>query len=427
MTTAAPSANLAPPTPEAPGSARRLLLAAVWLLPLVAALPGLLILVAAGLLLAHRLKTGGGHGLGTGVVRRIGSSGLPVLFAGLLASTAISVALSINRALSWPNLLLAGAYLLTIWVVSACFAGKAALEKALQALFWGMVPWAALGIVFSLGKLRWDADWGPVQVHLGTWDHRANSILLHPNILSGYLIFAIAAGLAAARGRWALHGPGLVVLAVCQILTQSRSGWVGTLAMLLVFLALTVARGAFSGGTSRRAWLTAGLGVAAVAVAAPFAWARLATLFDPGNASNLGRLHVWESAREMILARPLFGWGPGTWSLAYPAFRDPAEFENLPHAHNILLHLGAEYGLLMVLCLLALTGIFAWHALRETWADPANCCITFPLVAGLAGYLVMGLFEFTLSEGRNAIAFFIFLGVLGILGTPALKTSPERR
>ncbi|MBM3274682.1 MAG: hypothetical protein FJZ00_05995, partial [Candidatus Sericytochromatia bacterium] len=225
------------------------MLAALWLLPLVAAVPGLLILAAAGVILARGFPGAlasdprvGRRGpvvpgslrprpsrrplerspVAAGKMPALPGGGWPdlpfpigpvgLLAAGLLISTAISVALSIDRSLSWPNLVLAGAYLLTIWVVATCFAEEAALEKALAALFWGMIPWAAIGIVFSLGKFRWDADWGPIQVHLGTWDHRANSILLHPNILSGHLIFAIAAGLAAARGRWALFGPGLAIL-----------------------------------------------------------------------------------------------------------------------------------------------------------------------------------------------------------------------
>ncbi len=401
----------------------RLLLVALWLLPLIAAVPGLLILVAACAAVPWW--------------RRTRPQALPLgwTWALLLAATAVSAAWSIRPELSWPGVLLCGAYLATVWVVARAFRGSDGVGAALHALFWGMIPWGVLGVVLVAAKQRWVTDWGPLHIELGTWDNRANSVFWHPNILSGYILFALAAGLAHARGRWALYGPALAVLAVCQILTQSRSGWVGTGVLAFVYLGLTIGA-AFSDRErppSGRPWLKAGLSLVAVLVALPFAWPRLLTLFDPAYGSNINRLRVWDSARDMIAARPLFGWGPSTWIQAYPQFRNPEEFENLPHAHSMFLHLGAEYGLIMMALLLVLVGTAAYRALATTWADPARRAMVIPLAAALAGYLVMGLFEFTFSEGRNAIAFFTTVGLLAALAdksnpTPVARPSaPEAR
>lgn len=381
---------------------------------MIAAVPGLLILIAAAAAIPWW--------------RRERPVALPTgrLWMLVLGSTCVSAAQSLSPAASLPGVLLCGAYLAAIWVVARAFAGTDGVRSAARALFWGTVPWAVLGIVLVAARVHWTTDLGPLHIDLGTWDNRANSVFWHPNILSGYLIFAMAAGLAAARGRWLLYGPALATLAVCQILTQSRSGWVGTAVFATVFLALAIAAGVSDRGRPQagRAWLKAGVVAVAAAAAIPFAWPRLQTVFDPTLGSNLNRLRVWDSARDMIAARPLFGWGPGTWSEAYPAFRDPAEFENLPHAHSVFLHLGAEYGLAMLALLLLLIGISAVRALAGAWPDPRRRALAFPLAAAIAGYLAMGLFEFTFSEGRNAIAFFTVVGLLAALASSAPADTP---
>lgn len=402
---------------SSPDFSRNLILAAIWLLPLIAAIPGLLILAAALAAIPWW--------------RRERPERLPVgnLWIPVMGATAVSTALSLRPGASIPGLALCAAYLLTIWIVARAFDVPERVDAALRALFWSTVPWAVFGIALVAFHVHWKADWGPLHVDLGTWDNRANSVFWHPNILSGYLIFAMAAGLATAHGRWLLYGPALAALFVCQVLTQSRSGWVGTAVLAFTYLGLGfVADLARRGGkASNRSGLRAGLALFAVAGATPFVWPRLQTLFDPTFGSNLNRIRVWDSARDMIAERPLFGWGPGTWSQAYPAFRDPAEFENLPHAHSLFLHLGAEYGLLMLTLLLVLIGSATWHALRVTSSNPPARRLACSLASAIVGYLAMGLFEFTFSEGRNAIAFFVAVGLLTALGTrrPGPGREPE--
>lgn len=393
---AIPHSPLAPPAASlAPSGCVWLLYAAYLLLPLSSALSAVLILIASGWVFVSR--------------KRRARPSLQVtsrLWILLLGAVYLSVLFSVNRHESWIGLLLTGAYLMVIWVTVAVFDSPERYWQGMRLLFWGAVGWAAVGIVVALARFQWNFNSGGILITVGTWDHRANSIFMHPNILSGYLLLSLGLGIALrtregfAR-RWR-YNSGLAVLLFCQLLTQSRSGWIGTAALVLL-AGLMV---------DRRILAKSLLGLA---VALPFfhqvVWQRMLTLTSNHFDSNLNRLRVWESAKEMILERPLFGFGPGAWPHVYPRFRDPAEWENLPHAHSFFLHLGAEYGLLMLIALLALIGISCWRSVRDAWKTPWRSA-SLALAFAVFGYLLLGAFEFIFSEGRNSILFFTMLGLL---------------
>lgn len=386
---------LTTPESRAPRVAVGMLGAAYVLLPVSSAISALLILIVAAHLFFWRRK----HAMPSLGVRSR-------LWLVLLGTVALSAAFSVNPQESWIGLLLTAAYLLVIWVTVAALDTPDRYWQGMRLLFWGAVAWAAVGIVVSLARFQWHFDSGGILITVGTWDHRANSIFMHPNILAGYLLLSLGLGTALrtregfAR-RWR-YNTGLGIILFCQLLTQSRSGWIGT-AALLVLAGLLV---------DRRILVKAAIGFGvAMAFFHQVVWQRMLTLTSVQFDSNLNRLRVWQSAREMIAERPLFGFGPGAWPHVYPDFRDPGEWENLPHAHSFFLHLGAEYGLLMLVALLSLIGLFCWRGIRDswrtTWRLPA-----LVLAFALVSYLLLGAFEFTFSEGRNSILFFTILGLV---------------
>ncbi|HEY9765159.1 MAG TPA: O-antigen ligase family protein, partial [Chroococcales cyanobacterium] len=273
-------------------------------------------------------------------------------------------------------------------------------------IFWPAAASAAFGIFQSLFNLRFDGRWGPLLIRLGTEDGRANSIFFHPNILAGYLLLAIGIGFflleraQTLRSRWLLGG-GLGLIFVCLVLTQSRSAWIGA-ALAIAAIGARAGRKVFLG-------ILAGT-LAAVALFFHSVLRRLGTLFSLDFFSNANRLRAWKSALRMISERPFFGFGPGTWGKVYPSFRDPLELEHLPHAHNMYLHLGAEYGLIPLFCLLLVLFNEIRSGLKKEGAWPIACV--------LVGFLLLNLFEFVFSEGRNSILFFAAL---------ALLPSPEKQ
>ena len=138
---------------------------------------------------------------------------------------------------------------------------------------------------------------------------------------------------------------------------------------------------------------------------------RLQTLLEPRFGSNLHRRMVWESACQMIAARPWFGWGPGSWSVAYPRFENPEIVEVMPHAHNLYLMIGAEYGLLVLVALVGTFVSLVVKAILETRHGRWSRHVTI-LGCTIVGYLVLGAFDFILTEGRNSILFFSMMGLL---------------
>ncbi|MBC7288021.1 MAG: O-antigen ligase family protein, partial [Armatimonadetes bacterium] len=195
-----------------------------------------------------------------------------------------------------------------------------------------------------------------------TW--RPFGPFLNPNGLAGYLaltipvLIALTAGL---RGLAAGVKPGHpsrvawpVMAFICAIavagllLTASKGALLGVVAALLV-----------AGLSTRRArWLAI---VAVVAVVAgglfPTTRARLAAALSAQKATSLAfRLHTWLGTARMVAARPFLGWGPGTFSRAYPRF---ATVPFTQMAHCSWLQMAAEAGIPSALIFLA--GL-AWTA-----------------------------------------------------------------
>ena len=401
----------------------------LWLLPISVIVAGVLILIAAAGLALRAWRAGSGRlrlaDLGkenetareamTGIrdfeLTRPDGSRLPGVWIPLLASMGLSAALSVKPEASWPLVLLVGAYLAASWAFLAACDTPERVEGALGAIFWGTLPWVAFGMALAFARVNWFDRWGPIVFQLGFPDHRADSIFGHPNLFAGYLLLAIGAGLALAPGRWRRYGPPLVAMVVCLVMTEARSAWIGAGVMGAVVMAFWWQRS----GASRQLRV-ASLSLVAAVLAVPMMFhavrARFLTLFQPHYESNEGHILVWEGALRMIAARPWLGWGPGTWSVVYPRFRDPREFEHLTHAHSIYLGVASEQGIVTLVFLLLFFGIVAAGGIRSGRVNPWTGRIASALGAAIMGYFTMGLFDYQLSEGRNAVLLFAIAGLI---------------
>ncbi|MDB5098698.1 MAG: O-antigen polymerase [Cyanobacteria bacterium RYN_339] len=338
----------------------------------------------------------------------------------LMALGGVSTLNSVTPAESIFGWLAGLGYAITFVVASWTVITPGRLKQLHRALF-------GLGVAMSLlGLLFWALDvhflWhhaSGMEIKIGTEDRRINSVMYHPNLLAGYLVLALGAGLGlfhqvADWPRKAFYAGGLAVTGLCLILTASRAGWFGAAFMMICF-----------GLMVDRRWLLALGGTAATAVCLfpEMVSQRLASLAWDNPAFDKYRLDAWMSATDMIRARPLTGWGPGTWATVYPHFRMPDEIRNLPHAHNYFLHVGAEFGVPVVVVLLLIVFTVLLRGARET----AHTQYHLPVLAtasALMGHLVCNMFDYTLSEGRNAMAFFLLLGGVEAARRMALADRP---
>jgi len=135
------------------------------------------------------------------------------------------------------------------------------------------------------------------------------------------------------------------------------------------------------------------------------------------------RYFIWEVTWDMIRARPLVGFGYGTYQERFAAFRDArreeAHFQSLvwtqqeedtPYAHNEYMHLWAESGLMGLSAFLALIGLAVWGTLHKAWCDMQPY-----LWAGLAmlmAMLVHSLVSYPLRLPLNGLVFWLTIGIL---------------
>jgi len=266
------------------------------------------------------------------------------------------------------------------WVVL----GGAIAAAGLVAVGYAVVQWR------GLDPIPWFVDPFPLFGTLG-----------NPDLLSQVAMAIAAAALAAALfvPRWPVR-LGLVALAalllVAVFLVQTRAAALGLGAAILVIGALGVRGGRLSA-------LQAVLGLAvAVVIAVPVLvatplGARIAA--TAGGAGVEERSALWEGALRATLARPVLGWGPDGFGIAFPRYRGPASesfdtgrfFYN--QAHDLVLQAASTTGVagLLALIVLGAGGVVALLR-RFDRGDAADRVVAAAALTALAAYWTDGLF-----------------------------------
>ncbi len=238
---------------------------------------------------------------------------------------------------------------------------------------------------------------------------RVYSYLKNPNLLAGYLMPAVSFG-AMAMFVWPRWLPKLlaavmtIASAACLVLTLSRGGWLGLLAMGFVMMVLLVF---WLSPKLPPVWQKLALplllgGSAAVVVAAVLfigpVRERVMSIFAMrGDSSNNFRLNVYEAVFEMIQDRPIRGIGPGNeaFNQIYPRYQRP-NYTALS-AYSIYFETLVEGGVVAFAALLWMLGL----SFQQGWAQLARLRQTraedgFWLIGTLgaiAGLLMQGTFD----------------------------------
>jgi O-antigen ligase len=233
---------------------------------------------------------------------------------------------------------------------------------------------------------------------------RVFSTFYNPNLFANYCALVLPLAVAGVLALWrqskrrnSFPAPaigGVFVLAIIALglfLTSSKGGLLATLCGLLIFsLAVFKAKGAHV-----REVLRARRG--AVAIISLFVFVVGGVLFSqtilPRLSSNIQndystmfRYYTWRGTLRMAAARPLLGFGPGSFPSAYTRF---AETGYTRTAHELWLQVAAESGFPATLFLLAACGASAlagWRALKtENWIFAAGA------LGALAAFFIHGL------------------------------------
>jgi O-antigen ligase len=263
----------------------------------------------------------------------------------------------------------------------------------------------------------------------------------NPNHYGGFLVTVLPLGVVAA------------VLATTRWSRVFLWGWV---AVDLVLLLQTAARGAWLAGIVAGGILVVGLlprlrasartaalvgGGALVVVVAlivggsRFLGAKAAALLQFGSGSSVSqRYGYWSAALHLAQHHPLVGTGPDTYGVTYAQYQGASLAKTLGTsffvngAHNIFLSWLANEGIPGFLLILALFvfgvawGTRAWMAWRTGSADSPVAATTTPsevhryvaagLVAAFVGYFVQACFD--VEQVGTLFTLFVVLGLLGV-------------
>jgi O-antigen ligase len=138
------------------------------------------------------------------------------------------------------------------------------------------------------------------------------------------------------------------------------------------------------------------------------------------------RISIDRDCLRMWWARPLIGWGLGTFPTAYPQFRTFYTTFFVNEAHNDYLQLLTETGVVgfgIAVWFLVVTIRRAWAKL-DNWTENVNGALTVAALLGCVGILVHSFLDFNLQIPANAALFYVLCAVAA---SAPLQESQRRR
>lgn len=258
---------------------------------------------------------------------------------------------------------------------------------------WRRLGWmsiAAGGAVAGFFGLR---DWTQTAIFQGDLSWRTFGTFYNPNCLAGYLAIALPAAILVLIMAWRaatspdrpdrprleliLAGFALLIPALTIFLTASRAGVLGAALGIFVLAIAMPTR-------IRVRWLVVvALGLAALVMIAPPLRNRVLSLATQSH-SAVFRWYTWQGTADMIIARPVTGFGPGSFEESYQRYAHTG-FTRM--AHQTPLQIAAEAGLPALIAALFALGVIVRELVRRLRLGGERA---FGAAAGLAALTALG-------------------------------------
>jgi O-antigen ligase len=323
----------------------------------------------------------------------IGLRTLLLSISACLCVLAVSVALSDHRLIALKFGVRYATQLLMLWCIFNLVTAFPNLRGAL-----GRAAIAALWISLAIGLgTRWGIEWVN---QLGLLFHEPEALRYMPRIVGlyehpatfGAIAVVVAVMATQLREELSIGLPALAAAyagaATALFFTEARSPIVPLLLLAGTFAATR------RGRQRQLALLVLLLLSALVGVVI---WLRYAELTSASHESlatmfSLGRTYIWQGAVDAWLGRPWWGLGPGVFQFLTPDFTGGRFLRGELHAHNLVLAILSETGLMG---LIAMTGLAA-ALLVPVWAEADNTARRRWVFIWSVVVLGMGLFDFYL-------------------------------
>ena len=291
-------------------------------------------------------------------------------------------------------------YLSTVF--SACYlAGRFDVDEIMKILSWGIAI-SAIGSFLFVAAFPIDAIHQPspwqVDNIAGAW----NGVFSHKNTLGHTMTVRVIAKLYILTGTKARTSWHALVLCGCfALVILSRS----TTAIILSFFYLL---GACLFLLLQRARQYFGIGLVVLAVfgstIAALYWTYPNLLFEVlgSDATLSGRTELWAIVLRFISQKPLLGWGYQAMWLQTDSITiaiSEAVGWAVPSAHNALLEVTLELGLVGLVIVMSFVGSSLWRSVRCIMAG-LHSLGTLSLVFFL-GVIISGVTETTLVQNQT--------------------------
>ena len=144
---------------------------------------------------------------------------------------------------------------------------------------------------------------------------------------------------------------------------------------------------------------------------------QLQSIVNPKSEQNVHRINIWKTTLDMIMEKPIFGYGPGNWKLHAPKYhngRFTRENElNWQRPHNDYLWVLAEkgvFGFLIYYGIFTIIFYFLLTVIRRSEAFDERLFALF-LIIGITIYLAASFFDFPYERIYHNVLLSVIFGV----------------
>lgn len=363
------------------------------------------------------------------------------LLIGYLALSTVSAVFATNRWLSTRALAISFSGAALFWV------GRVLRRDGLaRPMLWAIGLAGAVGAVTALLQA-----YGVTSEYFslnrspgGTFGNR--NFMAHLGAIAAPTI--IYCGVTARRSAGTLFAAILIgVIGAAEVLSRSRAAWLALLAAAVpVAIVAFMTRARWSGRETSRRLVVLGVATAVatlVALVLPntLEWnsknpylESVRGMVNYQEGSGRGRLVQYTNSLRMMAANPIFGAGPGNWSVEYPRYAShgDASLSSLdegmtsnPWPSSDWVAFAAERGapatVLLVLIFVAFLGLAAWQARVAHGSEGVLGALV--LAATVIVTLVVGAFDAVLLIAPPTLFVWVLLGVYS---EPVSQSAPRQ-
>jgi O-antigen ligase len=333
--------------------------------------------------------------------------------------------------------LLAASYTLLFWLVINLFNTRKQLTLLLATLILSGTLQAFYGAFMTLSGIEWLLT-GPKEYNLGL----VTGTFVNRNHLAGYLEMTIACGIGlmlALRDGKSFNWQNalellvstkimirlcLVIMVIALVMTQSRMGNTAFFLSLMIVGSLFVLIN--KEYRLRNGLILASLILIDVVVISQYfglenlknriVQTQLEDALENGEIvrrENVDRDDVAEYALQLIKARPLGGFGAGSFEASFQKYAGPDVLLDFDHAHNDFIQFVAELGMIGSLPLALFVILCLYQALAALWNRESlyRSGVGFGAAMGIIALMIHSSADFNLQIPANSVTFVVLCAI----------------